>query len=99
MGQGFLDKYSQYHFLSGVVANYAGLDIVTWFIVHGLFEAGENTEWGMRFINDNFPWWPGGGKTEADATVNIWGDQLSAIAGWWAGTQIFKGATRRGPFS
>ena len=38
---------------------------------------------GIKFINDNFPWWPGGGKDQADSWSNIAGDQVSALVGWW----------------
>ena len=62
MGQTPFDKYSLLHFLSGVGAKYVGLDFYTWCVVHLVFEATENTESGIKFINDNFPWWPGGGK-------------------------------------
>ena len=83
MGQTPFDKYSLLHFLSGVGAKYVGLDFYTWCVVHLVFEATENTESGIKFINDNFPWWPGGGKTEADSWSNIYGDQTSALVGWW----------------
>jgi len=84
MGQTLLDKYSLLHFLSGVGAKYAGLDMYTWFLLHLAFEMTENTNSGMQFINENFSWWPGGGKPERDADVNIAGDQLSALVGWLA---------------
>ena len=38
----------------------------------------------MKFINNNFTWWPGG-KPRADSLTNIVGDNLSAAAGYWSG--------------
>ena len=83
MGQTLVDQYSALHFLSGVLARAVGLDFYSWFMLHLAFEIGENTETGIKFINDNFPWWPGGGKQQADAVINIAGDQGSALIGWW----------------
>ena len=86
MGNQFLDQYSVLHWASGVIAYFWGVPAATWFIAHVGFEVAENTEAGMKFIN-NFSWWPGG-KPRADEFINIVGDNVSAMAGWWCAYQL-----------
>lgn len=90
MGQTFVDQYSTLHLLSGVLARAAGLDFYSWFMAHLAFEVTENTDTGIKFINENFTWWPGGGKEEPDANINVIGDQISALVGWWIHKQLAK---------
>lgn len=84
MGNQLFDQYSLLHYASGVVAYFWGLQPVTWFLTHVGFEIAENTTVGMKFINKNLTWWPGG-KPRADSLTNIVGDNLSAAAGYWSG--------------
>ena len=51
------------------------------------FEVAENTEAGMKFINTNITWWPGG-KPRADDVVNMVGDTVSSMAGWWIASKL-----------
>ena len=81
MGDSLFDKYSFLHFGSGLVAYELGIPKWRWMFFHVVFEMAENTEEGMRFINTNLTWWPGG-KTRADHLINIVGDNLSAYLGW-----------------
>ena len=87
MGNQLLDQYSILHFATGVVAYFWGVELPTWVVAHVSFELLENTEGGMEFINSNLTWWPGG-KPRADEFLNIVGDNLSAVAGWWCASQL-----------
>ena len=98
MGNQFLDQYSLLHFASGVGAYFFGVPPVEWLIAHVAFELVENTESGMRFINQNLTWWPGG-KPKADAGLNMLGDNLSAMVGWWAASQLDAEGKRRDWYS
>jgi len=89
MGNQFVDQYSILHFATGVIAYFWGVSGTKWFIIHVGFELIENTEVGMKFINENLTFWPGG-KPRADDFVNMVGDTVSAMAGWWAAQQIEK---------
>ena len=80
MGVYFTDKYSLLHFAVGVVVYYWNMSVLVWFVLHMLFEYAENTEYGMRIIN-NFVYWPGG-KDHADSLVNRLGDQFYGMLGW-----------------
>ena len=82
MGVNFLDQYSLLHYASGVVAYFWGVPPLTWFLTHLGFELAENTDVGMRFINQHLTFWPGG-KPKADSLLNMVGDNLSAAAGFW----------------
>jgi hypothetical protein len=81
MGVLFTDQYSLLHFAVGIVVYYWDVSFITWFIVHLLYEYVENTEYGMRWINQ-FSRWPGG-KEYADSMVNRLGDQFYAMLGWY----------------
>ena len=81
MGKQFLDQYSLLHFSQGVVAYFWGTPFYLWVITHASFEFLENTAPGMNIINKYLWFWPGG-KPEADAPINVLGDNLSAIAGF-----------------
>jgi len=83
MGNQFLDQYSYLHFASGIVAYFWGIKLYVWIIIHVLFELIENTKIGMRFINNYFPYWPGG-KPKADNIINQLGDNLAAILGHYS---------------
>ena len=87
MGKQFLDQYSLLHFASGVAAYFWGLKALPFFLAHVTFEAAENTEAGMRFINESLVWWPGG-KPKRDELVNIVGDNVAAMVGWYAAYKL-----------
>ena len=89
MGQQFLDQYSILHFSSGAIAYFWGIDFFKWFVIHASFEVVENTEAGMKFINENLTWWPGG-KPKADKMLNVLGDNAAALFGWWVASQLDK---------
>ncbi len=88
MGVELLDKYSVLHFGVGVLARVLGIGVVPTLVAHVVFEVVENSEAGMRFINEEFrTWWPGG-KDYADAPINILGDNISVLAGWYTAREL-----------
>ena len=87
------DQYSLLHISVGVVAYFWGFSVLSWIIIHTIFELLENTSYSVWFINKYIPFWPGG-KTKTDSTINMVGDTISAILGWafayyidWIGVQ------------
>lgn len=82
MGQLLLDQYSLLHVATGIIAYFWGFRLLWSIIAHTVFELVENTDAGIRFINQNLAGiWPGG-KPRADSPVNMVGDSLSFVAGW-----------------
>ena len=96
MGKQFLDQYSLLHFAQGVVAYFWGRSAFFWLILHATFEFLENTGPGMHIINTYLTFWPGG-KPQADAPINILGDNISALAGYycakWVDLRLRSGQT------
>ena len=80
MGTQFTDKFSLLHFASGIIAYYWGISVLTWFLIHLIYEYIENTVYGMKLIN-KITLWPGG-KECADTFVNSMGDQFYSLLGW-----------------
>ena len=87
MGKLFLDQYSLLHFSSGVMAYFVGIGALKWFVAHATFEFAENTQTGMKFINENLTFWPGG-KPRADEFMNIFGDNVSTMVGWYCASKL-----------
>ena len=82
MGKLLFDCYSVAHAGFGYLAAQFRIPFIIWVIIHMIFEYAENTEWGMRIINQSFmPFWIGP-KDYADSPVNILGDNLATIAGY-----------------
>ena len=94
MGVLFLDQYSLLHYATGVVAYFWGIPPVHFFVAHVAFEAGENTQSGMDFINTNLTWWPGG-KPRADTITNLVGDNMSALLGYYCAYKLDAEGKRR----
>ncbi len=91
MGKEFADAYSLLHFAVGVVVRHWGMSLLAWIVLHTVFEAAENTEMGMRWINTYIKMWPGG-KPYADSLLNNFGDTVFAILGWMVADQSLVGA-------
>jgi hypothetical protein len=87
MGNQLLDQYSLLHYATGVLAYFWGVPVGIFFIAHVSFEAAENTNVGMKFINDTLTFWPGG-KPKADSFSNIVGDNISALLGYYCAYQL-----------
>lgn len=81
MGNLLLDQYSLLHFSVGVIFYFFKIPLMTWTILHILFEYTENTELGIKFINKYLFFWPGG-KLGPDTFINNVGDVLSGFLGW-----------------
>lgn len=80
MGTQMMDQYTYLHLASGIIVYFFGIDIISWLVIHTIFEYLENTKLGMRLIN-SFHYWPGG-KTYADSFQNIFGDTVGSMLGW-----------------
>ncbi len=88
MGSFFLDQFSLLHFSTGVIMYFWGFSLLTSFILHTLFEIIENTPFGIRLINTQFAGiWPGG-KPKADDILNILGDTLVFVIGWYSAYKL-----------
>jgi hypothetical protein len=82
MGEETFDKYSWSHLCFGSISRYLGFSFTTALLFHITFEVAENTETGMNFITNYFPFWIGG-KTKADTFRNsIIGDNVSFAVGY-----------------
>jgi len=86
MGFQLFDQYSILHFAVGIILFFWQFNFWIAFGIHFLFEIIENTQFGMKLINNYFVGkgmirWPGG-KYYADSTKNIIGDNISFIVGF-----------------
>jgi hypothetical protein len=95
MGYLFADQYSLLHFSSGVVAYFFNIHFVVWMLFHIVFELVENSEAGMNFINNHFPFWPGG-KPMSDTPLNMLGDNVFAALGWIVAYILDEQGSKRG---
>lgn len=82
MGLYAIDQFSLLHFAVGIVAYFWGFSAIHTFLFHVVFEWAENTKIGMKFINEQFPIWPGG-KPYADSLVNQISDTIMTMIGWY----------------
>ncbi len=80
MGLYLADQYSLLHIAVGIIMYFWNFSLFYAFLLHLLFEIGENTKIGMKLINQLY-YWPGG-KPSADSITNILGDNLFFILGW-----------------
>lgn len=76
-----MDQFSLLHLATGIIAYFFGIKLIYWFILHVIFEILENTELGMKIINSNIKFWPGG-KPKANSFINRIGDTFFSIMGW-----------------
>lgn len=89
MGTRLFDQYSLLHTASGIISYFFGIPLWVWFVIHILFEWIENTQFGIKFINNYLTFWPGG-KPKADTIINRFGDTLSAMFGWFLAYTLDK---------
>ena len=82
MGLYAIDQFSLLHFAVGILAYFWGFSALHTFVFHALFEWIENTRVGMKFINNNIPFWPGG-KPYADSLLNQVTDTAFTMVGWY----------------
>ncbi len=83
MGYSWIDQYSLLHFAVGILLYFWGFSWQFTLVSHIVFEILENTKMGMKFINEYFPFWPGG-KPEADSVLNSATDTVFSLLGWYA---------------
>ena len=81
MGDKFIDKFSLLHFATGIIFYFFNISLRNSIIAHILFEIIENSENGVKFINNKLTFWPGG-KPKADSLINSVSDTLFFIVGW-----------------
>jgi hypothetical protein len=87
MGKDFLDRFSLLHFAVGIVAYFMGVPFWIWAFLQLVFEAVENSGWGIHFISKYLSWWPGG-KREPDSLLNSISDILFGSLGWLVAEKI-----------
>lgn len=83
MGTQAVDQYSFLHFSAGVIAYFWNVPLIAWFIINLLFEAFENSAFGMGIIQ-KISFFPGG-QSQADVPSNIVCDIIFCMLGWAAG--------------
>lgn len=87
MGYNTFDQYSLLHFSVGVIFYFWNTSFPLAFLLHTMFEFIENTNIGMKIINNVFVnpdsaiGWPGG-KDHPDSFCNILGDTITFSLGW-----------------
>ena len=89
MGLLFADQFSLLHAASGVIAYFWGISFWWWFMLHLIFEYVENTDEGMKVINQTLKIWPGG-KGSRDSFINSAGDQFFGMLGWIVAAYLDK---------
>jgi len=81
MGIYLFDQYTYLHFATGIIAYFFNISLVSWFLLHSVFELIENTNIGINIINIYLKFWPGG-KPYKDSFINSIGDTFGTIIGW-----------------
>ena len=76
-----MDQYSLLHLAVGIVVYFWDISLLSWFVLHTMFELIENTQQGIYFINNYITWWPGG-KPRPDSIINSIGDTMFSLLGW-----------------
>ena len=91
MGVYLFDQYSLLHFSFGIFAYFFKFDLITFMVIHILFEIVENSGVGMSIINNYVKYiWPGG-KNYRDEFINsMIGDNISAFCGWYLAYLVDK---------
>ena len=82
MGKTIFDKYSILHLVVGCLFRYLNFSLESLFIIHSIFELTENTQIGMKLINNYVTIWPGG-KNYADSYINSISDIIFSLIGWY----------------
>ena len=81
MGYRYFDQYTYLHFAVGIVAYFWNISLLNWVILHTIFEFLENTQIGLKIINQYIFFWPGG-KPKSDTIINCVGDTFGTVLGW-----------------
>tara|TARA_Y100000590_G_scaffold465618_1_gene638409 strand:- start:3322 stop:3600 length:279 start_codon:yes stop_codon:yes gene_type:complete len=86
MGKKLFDQYTYLHFAVGIVSFYWDISLKKLIMIHTFFEILENTEIGMKIINQ-IEYWPGG-KLYSDSFINMVGDTIGVIVGWYTASLV-----------
>ena len=86
MGKKLFDQYTYLHFAVGIVSFYWDVSLKNLIMIHTFFEILENTEIGMKIINQ-IEYWPGG-KLYSDSLINMVGDTIGVIIGWYTASLV-----------
>jgi hypothetical protein len=81
MGIYIIDQYSLLHFASGVIAYFWQISLKNTIIFNIVFEIVENSEHVVKFIHNNFKFWPGE-KHKGDTFMNSTSDIIFGVIGW-----------------
>jgi len=87
MGYLLFDQYSYLHFACGIIAYFWKISSLNLLYLHSIFEIIENTPYGIHFINYYLTLWPGG-KPSSDTSLNMIGDTISVLIGWYTAQYI-----------
>ena len=96
MGLKLIDQYTYLHFSVGVISYYWNIKLETFIFFHILYEIIENSNIGMNLIN-KISQWPGG-KEYPDSILNIIGDILGGVLGWYSAKLIDHYGSKYGLF-
>lgn len=83
MGIVLFDQYTLLHFATGVIFYFFNFSLLSFFVIHTVFEIVENTKYGVYFIDKYLTFWPGG-KVKPDKVINSIGDTIGALGGWYS---------------
>ena len=95
MGFQLFDQFTLLHIATSIIEYYWGISFPIWILLHTIFELIENTPFGIHFINQYFTIWPGG-KQGPDGLLNMTGDTLAAVFGWYIAYALDEYGTSRG---
>ena len=98
MGDLLIDQFTYLHFAVGIIVYFWGISLLHLFFLHTIFEFLENTQLGMKIINNYIPFWPGG-KPKSDSIINIIGDTLGVVVGWLSAYYLDKKGNKYGWYS
>jgi hypothetical protein len=80
MGSSIVDRYTIFHFGSGIIAYYLKIPLLIWLLLNIAFEITENSSDARGFIQ-SLKYWPGG-KEKSDSLINSISDIIFASIGW-----------------
>jgi hypothetical protein len=83
MGIVLFDQYTLLHFATGVIFYFFNFSLLSFFVIHTVFEIVENTKYGVYFIDKYLTFWPGR-KVKPDKIINNIGDTIGALSGWYS---------------
>jgi len=89
MGTKPYDKYTLLHFAVGIIAYFFDITLLSWILLHVIFEIVENSKYGVQFIDTYLTFWPGG-KKSSDNIINSLSDIIFSVIGWLVAYLVAK---------